>query len=1099
MSMVTETCRVLFATSRRWFLLLRAPAVFLFVGIALGCFPGKLHAQDITGALYGSVTDANGALVPNAKVTIVNVDRGFTRTTTTDHKGEYSLPQLPIGTYEITVIATSFETYVKDGVIINVSETARADAKLTAGMVTTVVTVEDSAPGLDTRSATIGSLIDNTSVQELPVDGNNIVNLTALLPGITSINAPASFTGDRSGPTYSASGARVAQNLFLLDGIIYNNLFRNTGNTYPPRQSIAEIQVLLNNYGPEYGRNAGSIFSAITKSGTSVYHGQFWEIAKNTAFNATNFLTGKLANKLIQNQFGANFGGPILKDRLFFFATYQGFRYANTASSELNVLTSKEFTNATTNAVFPTTVYDPQTGAPFPNNTIPFTRFDPTAVAIINAFGLSTPNGELVTIAPAPQHYDLGLMRIDLNLGRQTIDARYYQIDAYSSANSGNLYTYDTQAVFAPSLLTSVTDTFVVTPNLLNVARIAYRRSTALTTPSDSRTLSTFGANFPVFGPPTLPFISLTSLFTLSNTSNTYQQTANENVEIDDSVSWSHGPHSAKIGGQYLRLQYENITGANTQGDFYFTGAATGHTTATTTTIGPSAADFLLGLPSTLTVASPILNQGGIQHEIVGYAGDEWRLLSNFTLSYGLRYELPLNWYNPKDHWGTFEQGVQSHVIPTAPVGLVFPGDPGISRGIVPTDFKDIGPRFGFSWDPLKKGNLVVRGGAGIFYDAINADIIQNTGQPFQYSYTFSNVYSFTNPLQGQPTIPTSVNLANPQFVGLPTLKFPDAKLTSPYIMQFNFGYQEALPKQVFYEVDYVGRFSRKLFIPYTFNPSLYAPGASVANTDSRRLIQGFGDLEDLATIGTANYNALQVRLTRRMHNITVNGSYAWAHSLDTGSVYDTEAGYLPHPFNQSLDYGASDFNSARVFTLAYVVNLPTLAKHNLFLREILGSWTWSGIYNAVSGLPLNITLGSDVALSTTPNQRPNYLTNPNLPSGRGVHTTISEFFNRDAFAGAATGTYGNVSRNSVTGPAQYTNNMAVQKGFHIPAPREGVVLLFRCDAFGVFNTPNLRPPTGTNLQLGSYVAGSGASTSFGQISNTTGERQLQLQLMLTY
>jgi len=1069
-------------------------ATLLLAAVLFAVFPSISLAQDITGALYGSVTDASGALVPNAKVNVVNVDRGLTRTTTTDSRGEYNLPQLPIGAYQVTVIAATFETYVEDNVVIDSSQTTRADAKLVPGKVSTVVTIESVDAGLDTRSATIGSLIDNTSVQELPIDGNNIVNLTGLLPGITSINAPASFTGDRSGPTYSASGSRVAQNLFLLDGVIYNNLFRNTGNAYPPRQAIAEIQVLLNNYGPEYGRNAGSIFSAITKSGTNVYHGAFWEIAKNTAFNAKNYLTGKLANKLIQNQFGATFGGPILKDRLFFFATYQGFRLAEDASSSIKVLTSAEFTNATTNAVFTSTVYDPTTGLPFPANTIPYARFDPTAVAMIQAFGLSTSNGELATIAPTPQHYDLGLMRADLNLGRQTIDARYYQIDSYSAANSGNLYTYDRQFVFAPSTLSSITDTFVVKPNLLNVARAAYRRSDILTTPSDTRTLSTFGANFPVFGPPTLPFISLTSLFTLSNTSNTLETEVNENVELDDSLNWTRGPHNIKLGGDYLRLQYENITGANTQGDFYFTGAATGHVTtvgtSTSTYVGPSAADFLLGLPSTETVASPVLNQSGIQHELFLYGGDEWRALANVTVSYGIRYELPFNWYQPKNQWGTFEQGVQSRVITTAPVGLVFPGDPGIGRGIVKTDYNNIGPRFGVSWDPFKRGAFVVRGGAGVFFDAINSDIIQNTGQPYQYSYTFSNVYSFTNPLKGQPAIPTSVNLTNPQFIGLPTLKFPDGKLASPYVMQFNFGYQEQLPKRIYYEVDYVSRLSRKLFIPYTYNPALYAPGATTANTDSRRIIQGFGDLEDLATIGTANYNALQVRLTRRMHNITVNGSYAWQHSLDTGSVYNTEAGYEPHPFNQSLDYGPSDFNSDQALSVGYVVNLPTFSTRNLFIRETLGSWSWSGVYNAISGLPLNITLGSDVALSTVPDQRPTYLTNPNLSPSRGIRAQIAEFFNNSAFGTPNTGSLGNVARNSVRGPAQYTNNMAAQKGFHIPAPREGVMLLFKCEAFGVFNTPNLKPPTGSNLEVG---------PSLGEISNTTGERQLQLQLMLTY
>jgi len=1078
--------------------------LWILAAIVLLISTGTAHAQDITGGIGGTVRDTAGAVVAGATVTAVSTERGLRRVVTSNGKGEFELPQLPVGTFSLTITAPTFEIYQELNIEVDASVVTNVDATMVPGKASATVTVTSQDTGIDAQSPTIGTLIDHTSVQELPIDGNNIVNLALLLPGVNAVNAPASFTNDRQGPTYSASGARSAQNLYLFDGIIYNNLFRNTGNTYPPREAIDQIQILINNYGAEYGRNAGSIFSAVTKSGTNVFHGQFWEVAENTAFNADNYLSGKLANKLIQNQFGATFGGPIIKDKIFFFATYQGFRLAESSSTSTKVFSTAEFSNATTNSTFPgattaaTEIYDPNTNLQFPGNVIPYTRFDPTAVNMINAFGLATPSGTVISIATTPQDYNLGMIRGDYIRGRNTFDARYYQIDPTQITTSGNIYSYDGQSVSAPSLLAEVTGTTVITSNLLNVARIGYRRSSSLTTPDDTRTLSTFGGNLPIFGAPTLPVLALTSQFTLSNSSNALTNIVNENVELNDSATWSRGNHNFKFGGNYLRLQYAEITSANTQGDFTFSGTATAHVTTsggvTTTSGGSSLADFLLGQVSTLTVASPVLTQGGIQHEFFFYAEDQWRARANLTIDYGIRYELPFNWYNPKNYWGTFKQGVQSKVIPNAPAGLLFPGDPGVSRGIVPTDSNNIAPRVGFSWDPFKKGTFVVRGGYGIFFDAINSDIIQDQNQPYQYDFTYSNVSSFTNPLKGQPTVPTTVNLTNPQFVGLPSISFPDPNLRSPYVSQANIGFQAQLPSRVFTELDYVGRFSRKLFIPYTYNPSLYAPGAinsgPNSNVDQRRIIQGFGVLNDLATIGTANYNALQFRLTRRQRNLTVNVTYAYSRSIDTGSVYNTESGYLPHPYDISLDYGPSDFNSTQSGTIAWVMNLPTFQGRKLLIREVLGGWLYSGIYNVYSGLPLNIVLGADDAYSTTPNQRPNVIGNQNLPLGRGRRAEIAQYFNAAAFVAPTIGTYGNTKRNSVIGPAQIINDMAVSKSFHVPVKREGVLLQYRCEALGTFNTPNLKPPTGNSLEVGS---------SLGVITNTTGERKLQMSLRLIY
>jgi hypothetical protein len=1062
-------------------------------------------AQDITGNLYGNIQDASHALIPHSKITIIDREHGSTRTVESDAQGGYLASQLPVGKYQVTVTVAGFEKSVRNNVTVNAGANTHLDVVMVAGSVSDSVTVNVEDNTVDTRGYTVGTLIDNVSLQELPLDGNNIIGLAALLPGVTSVTAPPSFTGDHSGPTFSASGSRVTQNLFLFDGVLYNNLYRNTGLNYPPRDAVQEVQVLTNNYSAEYGRNSGSVFQVVTKSGSNQFHLALWENAKNAAFNATNWAL-RTVQPLVQNQFGGTVSGPILKNKFFYEATYQGFRLINTSTTGSPIFVSApyitssrpaEYINETTDANIYGQIYDPKTGNAFPTkvvngstaSVIPYSRFDPTAVALIKAFNLSVANGVATTTIKLPQKNDLGIIRADYRFARHDVDFRYYVLDSTAVTGSGTIFNYEAQNSDAHSMLSSATDTWVLSPNMINVAHAGYKRFVTYILPSDTRSLADFGANVPTIGPPALPYISVSSAFLLSSGNTVYNQFVNQNAEINDSITYTHGTHTFKAGLTYLHLQFLERSFNSSQGLFTFSGQESVKPGTTAIGAGNPLADFLLGAPAQFTIASPQLEDSGIENVMFAYVQDQWRVTPSLTLNIGLRYELPFPWTAQKGYGGTFSYGQQSTVFPNAPAGLVFVGDKGVPPGVVPTDANNFAPRFGFAWSPLRSGKLSVRGGYGIAFDAINANVLF-VGQPFRYTYNIGSPYSFTDPLHGQPPVPTTINLNNPTFLGLPTVSFADPNLRSPYIEQMNFGFQYALPLKAVFEANYVSKIGHKLVLPYTYNPALYGPGATLANQDSRRRIQGFGDLEDFSTRGWSNYNALQVGITRRVNSFTLNAAYTWSRSLDVGSASDVEGGYLPTPFHLRDNYGPSDFNATHVLSVGYVVKLPTLRKHNQFLQQVFGSWLYSGIYGIRSGSPVNVTIGADNALSTTPNQRPNVSGDWRLSTSRSRSDRMLHYFNPDAFSYPTIGTYGNASRNLVTGPTFYTNNMALSKGFPIPKMRPGTRLEFRCDAFGVFNTPNFGAFNSTALQLGS---------SLGRIYSTTSERTLQLSLHLNY
>ncbi len=1156
------------------------------------------------GSVSGNVTDRTGAAVRGATVTLTSVEQGTERTLKANERGEYLFPHTLPGTYVLKVTAPGFETYVVEGLRVETDQDLRADAKMALGVVQSEMVVGSEGGMVDTRSATVGVLIEKKLVEDLPLEAGNVVSLAALLPGVSSVNAPATFTSDTGGPTYVVSGARSNQNLFLLDGVVWNNLYYNTGLNFPPRQSLQEVSVLLNNYKAQYGRNIGSIFNVITKSGSNTVHGQVWEYLQNTAMNAADYFT-EINPKLISNEFGFTVGGPIQQDKLFYEFTYQDLRVAGTNIGNLYSPSQSErglmadgvtprpcsstgyFAGMTQCADFTNdiNVVANHTGASTIINPLYNPTYQPYTIQMLNtaytqaggtlAAGQDSPcvmllksllaahptnryystpevpgicfnpviqNLEAQGYLPAPDHYNAAgqyikttkaplprndqnfMLRIDSVQGRHTVDARYYyqeasdyvapgvatgsQVGGVLGSGTGNA-NYDISYHTGKNKLGSIGDTWMLTPNTLNTVRFAYKRYVYVQSPQDHHTLSSFGANLTLPGVPTLPYFGVSGRFTLGTQAEGYQNTMNANFQFDDTITWTHGNHNVMAGVEFLRLEYLNHT--ENPGELAYS----------STYSGLNVSDFLQGLPEDNYFSSPLILSGQ-QHDLYGFVQDDWRFSPRLTLNLGLRYELPFQWYQPKGRSQTFIPGFQSTRYPNAPGGFAFYGDPGIRRSLVPTDYNGWQPRFGFAYDVFGTGKTSLRGGFGVFFDAVNADVV-GAGQPYYYNYQYATPPGGTSvPLLSFNAIPTGSTQANPIFAGPFNIFFPDANFRTPYVMATNFGIQQQITKNGVLEVNYVLRLGRKQAIPVDRNPAIYdcsgayyhvstmycntgGAAATQASYQARARYPGYAatgnGVVDLESIGTSNYNALQAQFRLRSgRSLTMLASYTYARALDLSTNGVTLTNHVPTPDNVSREYGPSDNNVKHNFTMGWTYMLPKMTHGFAPLRAVVNDWQYSGIYSIRTGLPFNIVADGDPGLTNEPYQRPSLRPgmSPLLPSGRHRVDKIKEWYipyactnaqiaNNTAQAGCVwlipdPGTVGTYSRNKMVGPGFTRIDMTIGRNFMLTRFRPGMRFVFRAEAFDVFNTPNLNNP-GNVVSASSFANGGVVGSTFG--SNT--------------
>lgn len=1118
--------------------------------------------QITTSTIVGTVADASGATVPGAQVTAVNTATSFSRTAKTNDQGEYRLEFLPVGSYSVTISATGFKKVIQNGVVLEVDVPARVDAKMELGEVAQTVEVTSTAPLVNTTSTEVGRTIENQEVANLPLVNRNVYQLLQLTPGVQN----SSFSPGQPNPnitlgypeqrTFINGGVDggAGSVSYYLDGGINMTALRNTGNILPNPDAIQEFRVETNNYNAEYGKMSGGVMTVVTKSGTNNWHGSLFEFWRSDALNA-NFWNSKLPTPpLRRNQFGATLGGPIRKDKTFFFFSYQGLRQLSSfLFTGATVPTSLERTGNFTASTFSgKAVTIPSQYTCGAANVLCPALLDPVAKSLLSGTsGLSIPSANVSATAfqgpaPSPHNTDDFLIKIDHALSdTHRLTASYFEtsgdnsvppLNSTSGLPNGNI-PWSIQSYNWRQHNLNISDTWTPSSSWANQAWLTYTRNFGGRLNLPGTSLGDLGSDFSIQGPHSLPQITVTSYFTGASAIAGPEAGTNF-YSLRDVATHSSGRHTIAFGAEQALDKDVQQTLLNNYGVFTFnSNTVTDSVTKAKLTV-PGLVNFELGLPTSLSQDAPVT--GYTNTWITGlFAQDSYRVFPRLTLNLGVRWDIQTPPTDPLNRGSSFQIGQQSTVVPTAPTGALFVGDPGITRGIVPIRWQHVSPRVGFAWDPFGDGKTSIRAGAGVFYGSVSGNEWNTTTnfEPFSTRFTFTNnkaafsgsgvtakptgatlscpyiglVSSFGSTvtcnagsgtgLTGVSPFPFVYNPASPGFI-VPGGSFFgfDKNFQWPYSYQVNFSVQRQLASNFTVTAAYVGTFTHDLPFAQDINYPVVTANATTSNVVSRRPIDNttvgttssaFGQVLLVRSNQTASYNGLQLTAQKRMsRGLLFYTFYTYSKTFDSVQLdNNTTQGGAENFSNLRLDRGPADFDQRHVF-VASAVWQPNYYHGDHFLgRELLNGWSVSPIISIHSGLPFSITNGVDANLDGNSTDRAQLVPGVNPVLG---NPSASEWFNTAAFVQnpVTTGVAvdGNSGRNMLHGPSYKDVDLAVSRDFSF---KERFKLQARADAYNVFNIVSLQNPSGNGVTVG--------SSTFGQITSAFPMRQLQIGLRLTF
>jgi hypothetical protein len=1074
----------------------------------------RLPAQ-VTGRISGFVRDSSGAAIPDAMVRARMTEQQAEVTGRSNSEGLYDLLALPPGNYEMRFEAHGFQRGVRTGLELTIGQNLRVDATLAIGSVDTQVDVVATAPLVDTNSPTLSGLIDDRRVVDLPLNGRNVVSLARILPGALSVTTNQQMDNSRSGPQMNVNGGRSNMNLFTFNGGYFNNPSRNTGLNFPPPDAIDEVRILTHNFSAEYGHNPGSQVLVASKSGSDQFHGAGWEFLRNNDLNARNFFSPTVP-VVHQDQFGGQAGGAIKKDSLFIFGVYQRLINNQQAQSVQSFVPSAaqrngDFTALGTtltdpvNALTGTPMTDPGTGLPcVAGNRIAAGCVSPAAAKLLS-FVPQSANGTVVALGASPVSGNTGMARVDWNQSAKNRIFGSYFLDRTAHTTplggSSSFAGYMSESFTESTDQAAVNDIYVFGPALLNQATFSWNRSNSSEIEGNTVNPTVYGVNLPQYLPSGAISVGVSGAFSLSTgTPTAFYST---NWQGKDMLSWTHGRHLMKFGYELLHLQFEQAFIGAPQ--FNFTGNATGNPTA----------DFLLGVFNNASISFGIRDPNASTTFHSAFFEDEFKVSPRFTLSFGVRYEPYLPWTDAKGRINAVRPYQQSAVVADAPLGIVYPGDTGITKGIVPADLNNFGPRIGFAWDVFGDGRTSVRGGYGMYFESVNADSISqtnapNAGKSLIYGGLLDNPYGSLGlnapPAQTTASFGCSKTTAYPGYT-CPLFPLPingnyiSPNLRSPYIQSFNLSIQRQITSSVMLESSYVGNAATKLeaLVPINPAPFINSPvtgAAPSAQNVNDRVIYEPGILGPLVySVGNdfrSSYNSWQTQITKRMsRGFTVLASYSLSKSIDSSSTANL-GGTVSNPFNLHTEKGLSDWDRRHAFTGSWLWAIPARFNNKL-ANSFLGGWTLTGITTVQSGMPLTFVEGSDVALDGTGGSQHAELA-PGVTAGNIVlshpnrASMVGQFFNTTAFVkpGLLTpGTYGNSGRGLISGPAMANTDFSALKDF---ALLERWKVQFRSEFFNALNQVSFSNP---NTTVG--------STSFGRITSAGSGRVIQFGLKLIW
>jgi outer membrane receptor protein involved in Fe transport len=856
--------------------LLRAVCCFVLLCVA----SITASAQLSTATAFGNVTDSTGAEISGATVVFTQTQTNFTRTTKTNDQGEYRAQFLPVGPYTVRVDAPGFKEIAQSGIVLSVTQQAALNFSLQAGMQSTIVTVTAQVPLVNSGDSVLGRTVDNREIENLPLVGRNVYDLLNLTPGVQNVQNENSIGLPMEHVIINGSTDNmVGQVTYYLDGTINMTGVRDTGNVIPNPDAIDQFNVQTNNFSAEYGRTGAGVVSIVTKSGTNQLHGSLFEFHQETNFNANSYLQTARTPQHI-NRFGGTLGGPIVKDKIFFFGSYGGLRQI--APQNFNTVVPDALQRVGDfSENLPTTVpnaglgacatplsaadkantdfggkffvCDPVTHQPVPGNRLdldPNFAPDPVATAVLAKVPLPTAgrtDNRFIGNEGLPNTSDEYLIKGDFQLVPQhRVSLDYFQSKGSQIIlpSGSNLpgwalsnYTYRQQNA-------SVSDVWTLSSHSVNQAWLSYSRMMAGRISSPAESLAAFGSDLNVQGTPSLPNISVANFFTLGQAIT--GPLAGDNIYgLRDVYSTVKGQHTINAGGEVYLEKDRLETLLNNYGAFSFTSAAVPTTAsgqATYTRTGVAMADFLIGHPNSMSQDSP--DDANENYWNYGFfLQDDWRVFPRFTLNLGVRYDVQTAPVDTQRRIAVFEPGVQSTVSPNAMLGQLFPGDPGVPDGGTATEYNHIAPRLGFAYQPFGNGRTVIHAGAGLFYDTVGGNewMLSQNFQPFAVRETnaFTHVVSLQNIYSTDCTdfagcvspFPYLYNKANPTYVSPASLVFVQKGMPWPYNMQVNFGIQQQFTNNLVLSVNYVGVFSRKLPLYIDQNAPIYNTATPASNT----------------------------------------------------------------------------------------------------------------------------------------------------------------------------------------------------------------------------------------------------------------------------
>jgi len=1038
------------------------------------------------GSMVGRVTDPTGAVVASVKVTATEHGTGLSRTATSDSQGLYVIPSLRPSSYDLTAEANGFSTWKQSGLTLLADQTLTVNIGLKLGATSEVVTVTSTQLQVDTSTATLKQVVEMQRLEELPLNGRNAAELTLQSSGAQTAPGGGADQGNTKtfpgAVTISANGSRGNQISYQLDGGNYVDEYTNVNQPFPFPDALQEFSVQTSNYSAQYGQNAGAVVNIVTKSGTNSFHGDVFEFVRNAVFNARNFFAplsfqnqatkdmGR--DQLKRNQFGGTVGGPIIHDKTFFFAGYQGTLLRNVGDPT---------TTSAPNAVQRATVTNPA--------ILNVLKLMPVGVG-----GSPTTAGTVVFVRPNRQNFHDIVSRVDHSFSSK---------DRLTLRQDYNRFTHD--AVFDPANILSYADgstivnqnyllheSHVFNTHLLNDARFSFAREVATRGPAATvPNVNDFGVSVPYQPVKAIQSIRVGGGFTFGD--NPPASFVRNNFSWSDDVSHLIGSHSLHYGGALERSRVDLNNRFFQPGEYTFV----------------SMTNFLNGALSR-SGGNNALRQGAGEFKnnrntFAGlYLQDDWHIARRLTLNLGLRWEPFLPWHEIRGRSESFllsqahPGGQTSTVYVNAPPGLLFPGDPSVPQYGVRANYTNFAPRLGFAYDVSGTGKTSLRGGFGMFYDTRQVAIVNNRvvdDPPFspQLIANEPNVGPFNDPLcmstTPSPTVCNGGPIANifpapfppPKNAGFPPpvlihVYDPSSKFQTPVLYSWNLTFEHQLPSDFLVRLGYVGSHSSHIKESVNLDPAL--PGTTAFNDARRRLNLGlpsalysdvFMDDQDI----NSAYHSLQASVERRVSKgVTVLASYTWSKSIDDlpvgGGVADIGAdspSTLPwdDPNRHAFDRGISDFDHRHRFAISYVWQLPALTNQSGLLRGLLGNWTFSGTGLAQSGSPFTATSGGVDQSHTGLGQDRAQLVagqnayGPGACAAGNVTTSCVDFLNVAAFVQPTSGTFGNASKDSLIGPDLLAWNMGLYKNFPFS---ERWHMQFRAEFFNVFNRANFNNPT---------------------------------------